>query len=78
MDLNRFPILLTPVVLQVQFVCRPKTELRNIIVQDRGECTYQAFFEIIISFDCFQNPQQKLVILYLYLREDYIEDLLFF
>jgi hypothetical protein len=32
MDLNRFLIPLTLVALQVQFVCRSKTELRNIIV----------------------------------------------
>jgi hypothetical protein len=43
MDLNRFPISLTPVALQVQFVCRSKTELINTIVRDRGKRTYQAF-----------------------------------
>jgi hypothetical protein len=43
MDLNRFLIPLTPMALQVQFVCRSKTELRSIIVRDRGERTYQAF-----------------------------------
>jgi hypothetical protein len=32
MDLKRFPISFTLVALQVQFVCRSKTELRNIIV----------------------------------------------
>jgi hypothetical protein len=29
--------------LQVQFVCRSKTELKNTIVWDQGERTYQAF-----------------------------------
>ena len=43
MDLNCFPISFTPIALQVQFVCRSKTKLRNIIVQDRGKCIYQAF-----------------------------------
>jgi hypothetical protein len=56
MDLNRFPIPLILVALQVQYVCRSKIELRNTIVRDREECIYQ----------------------YLYLREDYIEFLLFF
>jgi hypothetical protein len=43
MDLNRSPIPLILVALQIQFVCRSKTELINIIVRDRGERTYQAF-----------------------------------
>jgi hypothetical protein len=46
MDLNRFSIPLMPVALQVQFVYRSKTELMNIIVRDRGECKYQAFFRL--------------------------------
>jgi hypothetical protein len=43
MDLNRFPISLMPMVLQVQFVCRSKTKLKNIIIRDRRERTYQTF-----------------------------------
>jgi hypothetical protein len=43
MDLNRFLIPLRPVALWVQFVCRSKTKLRNTIVWDRGERTYQVF-----------------------------------
>jgi hypothetical protein len=35
MDLNRFPISLTLVALQVSFVCRSKTVLRNIIVRNQ-------------------------------------------
>jgi hypothetical protein len=43
MDFNYFPILPMPMALQVQFVYRSKTELRNIIVRDRGKHTYQVF-----------------------------------
>jgi hypothetical protein len=43
MDLYHLPISLTQMALQVQFVCRSKTELRSIIIRDRGERTYQAF-----------------------------------
>jgi hypothetical protein len=43
MDLNCFLISLTLVALQAPFVCRSKTELRNIIVRDRGERIYQTF-----------------------------------
>jgi hypothetical protein len=43
MDLNRFPISLTLVALQVQFVYKSKTKLRNTIVRDRGERIYQVF-----------------------------------
>jgi hypothetical protein len=43
MDLNRFPIPLMPVILQVWFVYKSKIELRNIIVRDRGERVYQVF-----------------------------------
>jgi hypothetical protein len=68
MNLNRFPIPLTPMALQTQFVCRSKTELKNTIVQDRGERTYQVFFDIITPFYYFQNLQRKFVVLYLYMR----------
>jgi hypothetical protein len=36
-----------------------------------------SLFEIITSFDHFQNPQRKFVVLYLYMTKDYIEVLLF-
>jgi hypothetical protein len=43
MNLNRFHIQLMLVALQVQFQCRSKIELKNTIIRDQGERTYQAF-----------------------------------
>jgi hypothetical protein len=34
MDMNRFPILFTLVALQVQFVYKSKTKLKNTIIRD--------------------------------------------
>lgn len=43
MDLNRLPISSSPVVLEVRFLFRPKTELRDIIIRHRSEEFYLNF-----------------------------------
>jgi hypothetical protein len=78
MDLNRFPISLMLVALQVQFVCKSKIELMIIICSRSTRAYISNFYEIIMSLDYSQNPQRKLVIFNLYLTKDYIEVLLFF
>ena len=40
MDLNRVPISPRPVVLEVRFLFRPKTELRDLIIRHRNEEFY--------------------------------------
>lgn len=43
MDLNRFPIPTNPLRVEVYFVCRSKTEFREVYIQERGEQAYQEF-----------------------------------
>jgi hypothetical protein len=62
--------------LEIQFVCRSKTELKSIIVRDRGEHTYQVFLRSSRPLIIIKILNGNLV-LYLYMREDYIEVLLF-
>ena len=43
MDLNRLPISSSPVVLEVRFLFRLKSELRDIIIREKSEEFYLNF-----------------------------------
>lgn len=40
MDLNRLPLSPSPVVLEVRFLFRSKTELRDVLIRQRSEEFY--------------------------------------
>jgi hypothetical protein len=77
MDLKCFSISLMPMALQVQFVCRSKTELRNVIVRDRGERIYKKNLRSSFTLIIPKILNGNLWFFNLYLTEDYIEVLLF-